>query len=164
MQKRLAQSLGMGVVLALLALRPAAGLGTMSGMPVQEMFPEARFDPALPPIDTAVAALRFPSGALGTWATCYSARGRGPLLIVRGSEANAELHRERAVLRPAAGRESVYRSGKSSFEEEFRHFADVVQRGAPVAVTPADALADLELVAAIAKGTPPHLGDARRKP
>jgi len=125
------------------------------GMPVAIRSLTARFDPALPPIDTAVAALRFASGALGTWTSCFTARAAGPLVRILGSKANAELHRDRAVLHAASGRETEYRSGIDSYEAQLRHFADVVLRGAPVAFTPADALADLELIAAICRSGPP---------
>ncbi len=119
------------------------------GMPVELRTMTAAFDPALPPIDTAVAVLRFADGALGTWTSCFTARDEGPLVRVLGSRANAELHRDRAVLRPAGGRESVFRSGVDSYEAQLRHLADVVLEGAPPVFTPADALADLALIAAI---------------
>jgi predicted dehydrogenase len=123
------------------------------GMPVEMGSMTAGFDPALPPIDTAVATMRFASGVLGTWASCFSAFDRGaPLLRVLGSEGSAELHSDRAVLRTAGGREVEYRSGADSYEAQLAHFADVVLRGAPPAVAPADALADLELIAAICAG------------
>ena len=114
----------------------------------------ARFDPALPPIDTAVAVFRLASGALGTWTSCFTARDQCPLVRLLGSRANAELHRDRAVLRTAGGRETEYRSGVDSYEAQLRDFADVVLRGAPIAVTPEDALADLELIAAICGSGP----------
>jgi predicted dehydrogenase len=119
------------------------------GMPVELKCLTAAFEEALPPIDTAVAVLRFAGGALGTWTSCFTARDHGPLVRVLGSKANAELHHDRAVLRAAGGRETVFRSGVDSYEAELRHFADVVLDGAPLAVTPADALADLMLIAAV---------------
>ena len=119
------------------------------GMPVELKGLTAAFDETLPPIDTAVAVLRFTGGAVGTWTSCFTARDEGPLVRVLGSRANAELHRDRAVLRAASGRETVFRSGVDSYEAELRHFADVVLDGAPPAVTPADALADLTLIAAV---------------
>lgn len=111
----------------------------------------ASFDPALPPLDTAVAALRFPSGALGTWTSCFSTPSSGPMLRVLGSRAHAELHYGELVLRDARGREIRYPSPKDSFQAEFEHFVDVVKRGKPVAVTPEDALADLALLEAIVR-------------
>ncbi len=119
------------------------------GMPVAVKSLTASFDPALPPVDSAVAALRFAGGALGTWTSCFTARGEGPLVRVLGSKANAELHRDHAVLRAAGGRETVFRSGVDTYEAELRHLADVVLGDAPLAFTPADALADLTLIAAI---------------
>jgi len=119
------------------------------GMPAIAGNLSAQFDPALPPADTAVATLRFASGALGTWTSCFTAHDGGPLVRVLGSRATAELYRDRAVLRPPGGRETVYRSGVDSYEAQLRHFADVVLAGRPVALTPEEALADLELVAAV---------------
>ncbi len=129
-------------------------LRRLLGMPVRVRSLTASFDPALPPIDTAVAVLEFASGTLGTWTSCFSARDDAPLLRLLGSAANAEFHRDRAVLRTAGGRETVFRSGVDSYEAQFRHFADVVLRGVPVAVTPAEALADLTLIAAICDSGP----------
>ena len=121
------------------------------GLPVKAKSLTARFNPALPPIDTAVAVLEFASGALGTWTTCFTARHEGPLLRVYGSRANAELHRDRAVLRAADGRETVLEDRTDSYEAQFRHFADVVLKGHPVAVTPEEALADLAFVESIVR-------------
>jgi len=122
------------------------------GMPAEVKSLTASFDPALPPIDTAVAVFRLASGALGTWTSCFTARDQGPLVRVLGSKATAGLYRDRAVLRTAAGRDTEYRSGIDSYEAQLRHFADVVLKGTPPAVTPVDALADLELIAAICAG------------
>ncbi len=119
------------------------------GMPVELRCLTAAFARDLPPIDTAVAVLRFPGGAVGTWTSCFSARDPGPLLRVLGSRGNAELHRDRVVRRTAGGRETTYRSGVDSYEAQLRHFADVVLDGVPPAVTPADGLADLTLIASI---------------
>ncbi len=123
---------------------------TVVGAPVGIRGFTAAFDGALPPIDTAVAALRFSGGAVGTWTSCFSARGDGPLVRVVGSRGSAELHRDRAVLH--AGGETVFHSGVDSYEAEIRHLADVVLDGTRPAVTPADALADLTLVAAVCGG------------
>jgi len=119
------------------------------GMPIELKGLTAAFEETLPPIDTAVAVMRFAGGAIGTWTSCFTARDPGPLVRVLGSRANAELHRDRAVLRTAGGRETVFRSGVDSYEAQLRHFADVVLDGSPPAVTPAAALADLRLIAAI---------------
>ena len=134
------------------------------GMPARVDALTAQFDPALPPIDTAVAVLRFASGALGTWTSCFTAHDAGPLLKVLGGKATAELYRDRAVLRPAVGREIEYRSGVDSYEAQLAHFADVVLRGAPPAVWPADARAHLTQVKAIcARGPGARRRETRRK-
>jgi len=130
------------------------------GMPVAVRSLVAQFDPELPPLDTAVAALRFAGGAVGTWTSCFAARDAAPLVRLLGSRGNAELYRDRAVLRPARGAEVVWASGADTYEAQLRHFADVVLDDAPPAITPAEALADLELIAAIAGGRRPD----RRRP
>jgi len=124
-------------------------LRRLFGMPVELRSMTGAFEPTLPPIDTAVAVLRLAGGALGTWTSCFTAWDEGPLLRVLGSRATAELHRDRAALRPARGRETVFRSRVNSYEAQLRHFADVVLDGAPLAFTPAEALADLALIAAV---------------
>jgi len=111
----------------------------------------ANFDPALAPIDTAVALFRFPSGALGTWTSCFSAHYQGPMLRVYGSKATAELGWSHALLRSRAGKETRFETQVDSFEAQFSHFCDVVKKGVPVAYTPADALDDLTLIEAIVR-------------
>lgn len=119
------------------------------GMPTQLRGLIASFDPKLPPIDTAVATMRFESGALGTWTTCFSARYDGPFLRVYGSRANVEMSWDRATMRDANGKETVCVSKRNSFGLEFEHFADVVLHGKTLAMTPEDALLDLTLVEAL---------------
>jgi predicted dehydrogenase len=134
------------------------------GMPTELKNLTAAFDEALPPIDTAVAVLRFAGGAVGTWTSCFTAHDQGPLVRMLGSKANAELHRDRAVLRTPDGRETVFRSGVNSYEAQLRHLADVVLDGAPPGVTPAGALADLTLIAAVCgSGTLPRSRSASGK-
>jgi predicted dehydrogenase len=106
----------------------------------------ASFDPKLPPVDTALALLQFPSGALGTWTSCFSARYDGPILRIYGSRANVELTWDSVTLRDAKGKTSTQLSRRNSFAEELLHFRDMVFRGVPPRVTPADALEDLALV------------------
>jgi predicted dehydrogenase len=113
----------------------------------------ARFEPTLPPIDTAIALLKFPSGALGTWTSSFSTHYAGPMLRLYGSRATAELFYDRAVLLAPDGKE-LERHPKQptdSFEEQFRHFADVVKRGKRMHVTPEETLEDLLLLDRIAK-------------
>lgn len=111
----------------------------------------AQFDPVLAPIDTAVAVMKFASGTLGTWTSCFSAHYQGPMLRVYGSKATAELYWGHALLRTGAGKETRFDAPVSSFEAQFSHFADVVKKGVPVAYTPADALADLALIESIVR-------------
>jgi predicted dehydrogenase len=109
----------------------------------------AQFDPALAPLDTAVASLRFPGGTLGTWKSCFSASHEGPMLRLYGSRANAELFYDHAHFVPRRGEAVTFQAGLNSFAAEFTHFADMVQRGTPAQYTPDEATADLELMSRI---------------
>lgn len=129
----------------------AHALRRVMGMPETVRNLTAQFDPALAPIDTAVAVLKFPSGALGTWTSCFSAHYQGPMLRVFGSKATAELYWAHAVLRTGRGKETRFETKVSSFDAQFSHFVDVVKKGVPVAYTPADALLDLTLIDAIVR-------------
>jgi predicted dehydrogenase len=119
------------------------------GVPKEVKSLTAGFSPALPPLDTAVAALRFPGGALGAWKSCFSAHHEGPMLRLYGSRANAELFYDHARLLPHRGKAATFRASVNSFAAEFTHFADMVQRGTPPGYTPEEALADLELMTRI---------------
>lgn len=121
------------------------------GMPEVVKNLTAQFDPALPPLDTALALLRFPSGALGTWTSCFSVHHRGPMLRIYGSKGTAELGWDTATLRSARGKETIFQAKVSSFDAQFSHFRDVVLGGQPVAYGPEQALLDLELVQAIVR-------------
>ncbi len=110
-----------------------------------------QFSPLLPPLDSAVALLRFDSGALGTWTSCFAVPYQGPMLRVYGTRGSAELDWESVVLRDRSGKLTQYQSTADSFALEFSHFADVVHKGAPSQLTPESALEDLALVEAIVK-------------
>jgi len=122
------------------------------GMPTEVRGFTASFDPKLPPIDTAIASMRFESGALGSWTSCYSARYDGPYLRIYGSRANLEVTWDKAVLTDATGKQTVCVSKRNSFSLEFEHFAEVVLRGKVPAVTPEDALLDLQFVDGLCRG------------
>ena len=113
----------------------------------------ASFDPKLPPIDTALATLRFDSGAVGTWTSCFCARYDGPVVRVFGSRANAELTWDSATLIEASGRKTVSSLQPNSFTAEFEHFSRVVLRGESLAYTPDEALLDLTLVESLCRAT-----------
>ena len=121
----------------------------MFGMPTQVKNLTAQFDPALLPFDTAVAVLRFPSGVLGTWTSCFSAHHRGPMLRIYGSKATAELNWDNAVLRNAKGKETIFATKVNSFEAQFGHFCDVVKKGVQPLYGPDEALLDLTLIESI---------------
>jgi predicted dehydrogenase len=121
------------------------------GMPEVVRNLTAQFDPMLSPIDTAVAVLKFPSGALGTWTSCFSAHYQGPMLRVYGSKGTAELFWNHATLRLGNGKEVSFRTDVDSFDAQFSHFHDVVKKGAALAYTPDDALLDLSLIESIVR-------------
>jgi predicted dehydrogenase len=121
------------------------------GMPEVVKNLTAQFDPVLSPIDTAVAVMKFPSGALGTWTSCFSAHYQGPMLRLYGSKATAELGWSHALLRTAAGKETLFKTDVDSFQAQFSHFADVVKKALPVAYTPEAALLDLTLIDSIVR-------------
>lgn len=122
------------------------------GMPKSVRGLVGAFDERLPPIDTAVSVMRFESGALGTWTSCFCAEYDGPLLRVFGNRANAELGWDSVTLKPFSGAEKTVKSRANSFSVQFGHFADVVLRGKPVRVTPKDALADLSMMEELCTG------------
>lgn len=120
------------------------------GLPLEIASASAGLCKKLPAPDTAVAALRFETGALGTWASCFDAKYDGPMLRVFGTLANAELFWDRLELHPRHGQTRVHRVEKDSFGAQFAHFADVVLRGVAPRVSPDEALLDLYLVELIA--------------
>lgn len=130
----------------------AALLRMLFGTPQVVKNLTASFDAKLPPLDTALALLRFESGLVGTWTSSFTVEDGGPLLRVVGTRAVAELFYDRLVVRDVKGRQSVYPAGVSSFRAELEHFADVVRKGRPLAVTPEEALADLALLEAVVAG------------
>lgn len=114
---------------------------------------QASFDSQLPPLDTALALLRFESGAVGTWTSCYSARdATSPLVRVLGEKATGELFGNRLEVTSARGKITTHAAKGDSFAAQFLHFAEVVQRGKPCDVPPSAALADLELVTELCGG------------
>jgi len=122
------------------------------GLPVEIKSLTAEFNPALKPLDTVVASLRFRSGALGQWTSCYSAAASGPIITVRGSKANAELYWHQIVLTPHRGKPKTVAAGPDSFLMQFRHFAQAVVLDKPLALNPAEALADLAFMQGLVQG------------
>jgi predicted dehydrogenase len=120
------------------------------GMPIEISSLSAGLCPGLPAPDTAVAALRFPGGTLGTWNSCFGARREGPMLELFGSKASAALFWHEAVLSASNGRKTAVTSKRDSFAAEFVHFADVVRRGVSPRVTPEEALLDLRIAERVA--------------
>jgi predicted dehydrogenase len=128
-------------------------LREICGMPVEVKNFSAQFDPALIPIDSAVAAMKFKSGALGIWRSCFSAKLNSeiPMLRAYGSKGTLEIYRERLVFIPLNGRETRLSSKHDGFYEQFTHFAEAVTQGKKLKFTPPQALQDLELMEMIVK-------------
>jgi predicted dehydrogenase len=122
------------------------------GDPVVVKSITAQFNPALPPVDTAVAVMQFESGALGTWTSCFTARGEAPMLRVYGSKANAEWYWSHVEMTTATGVTTRAEPKEYAFTAQFRHFADVVVRNLAPAMTPEEALGDLVLIDRILRG------------
>lgn len=129
----------------------ACALRALAGTPKVLKNATAQFDPSLPPIDTAVALLQFPSGALGTWTSCFTAHDSNPMLRMLGSKGTLELGWDTVTFTNPKGKETLFKGKGNSFELQFSHFVDVVKNGAEVAYPASEALADLELIDAIAK-------------
>ena len=122
------------------------------GDPIEVRGLSALQDPSLPPVDTVSAALRFESGALGTWTSCFSARQQGPLLRLYGTKADAAWDGDHVELVTASGKVTRAELKENSFTTQFRHFADVVVKGATPEVTPEQTLGDLVLMERLVKG------------
>jgi predicted dehydrogenase len=121
------------------------------GMPEVVKQLTASFEPSLPPVDTALGLVRFDSGAVGTWTSCFTAHYQGPMLRVYGKKANAELYWDHLLVRDPKGREVRHAQKKPSFVAQFEHFADVVQRGVTPQVSAEEALKDLILLETLLK-------------
>lgn len=111
---------------------------------------QASFTSTLPPMDTALALLKFESGAVGTWTSCFTARDPGsPMVRVFGDQATASLYYDRLEVVSARGKQTRYDAERDSFAAQFEHFADVVHSGKPMDVPPPAALADLQLISKV---------------
>jgi predicted dehydrogenase len=122
------------------------------GLPTELKSLQALFNPATPPLDTALAVLRLRGGALASWISCFNHAVAGPMLTVRGTKATLELHHEHAVLRPHSGRPTTVKAKGIGFESQFLHFADAVLKHRPLAYSPREAVADLALMQGIVQG------------
>lgn len=120
----------------------------MFGMPVDVLPLTASYNPRLPPLDTAVAALRFESGVAGVWRSCFSVDTgtEVPMLRVYGTRGRVDVYYSRSVLSPLTGRPRTFRSPQNGFYHELDHFHACVTQGRKPAFRPEQALADLELI------------------
>jgi predicted dehydrogenase len=123
------------------------------GMPERVENLTALGDPALSPVDTAVAIFSFESGALGVFRSCFSAKTTGEVPIVRayGSRANLEIHYGRSELLVHGKKPVVVTSRENGFYHEFVHFASAAVGREKLRFEPRAALADLELIASIVR-------------
>lgn len=124
----------------------ACALRTLAGTPKVLKNATALFNPGLPPIDTALALLQFPSGALGTWSSCFTAHDSNPMLRILGSDGTLEMGWDNVSFTNPKGKQTKYEGKGDSMTRQFSHFADVVKSGVSIAYPPSEALADLELI------------------
>ena len=122
------------------------------GLPLEIRRLTAQYNPSLHPLDTVVAALRFPGGILGSWTSCYAAADQGPILTVRGSKANAVFSWHESMLQPHGGKTLRVAAGGNGMTRQFRHFAETVRSGRPFALAPAETLADLAMMQGLIQG------------
>jgi predicted dehydrogenase len=122
------------------------------GDPVEVRGLQALQEPALSPVDTIAVAMRFESGALGTWSSCFSAPLDGPKIRITGTKGVASWTPTEAELVSRRGAVTRSEPKEDSFTGQFRHFADVVVSGVEPQVTPADTLGDLALMERLVKG------------
>ena len=123
------------------------------GYPVELKSLNAQFNPSLKPLDTSLGVLRFGSGAVGSWISCFAAEGgHAPMLSLRGSRADLHIHRDHAVLAAHVGKPRIYKAPHDSFYGQFLNFADAVTTNAPLAYRPDEALADLALMQSLVQG------------
>lgn len=129
----------------------ACALRALAGTPKVLKNATALFNPGLPPIDTALALLQFPSGALGTWSSCFTAHDSNPMLRILGSKGTLEMGWDEVSFTSPKGKVTTFKGKGDSFTRQFSHFVDVVQNGAELAYPVSEALADLELIDAIVR-------------
>jgi predicted dehydrogenase len=122
------------------------------GLPTEIRRLTAQFSPALPPLDTVAAALRFRSGALGLWLSSFSADAGGPMLALHGSKGALTIHWDRAVLNPLRGAARTFKAPQGSWPGQFRHFADAALGRKALAFSPREALADLAFMQGLVQG------------
>ncbi len=122
------------------------------GLPVELKSLTAQFSPSLPPLDSCLGVMRFRSGALGTWTSCFASSGGGPMLALRGSRADLEIHWDHAILKAHVGRSRRYQAPHDSFTGQFLHFARACRGLEPLAFSPREALADLAFMQGLVEG------------
>lgn len=126
------------------------------GMPVVTGKQHAHFNPLARPIDTAIATLRFKSGALGIWKSCFGAKPSAeiPMLQVYGSLGSVQIFHDYSIWHDLKGKTERFDSKKTGFYGQFLHFADVATGRSKLRFQPSDALLDLELIEKIARQAP----------
>jgi predicted dehydrogenase len=122
------------------------------GDPVEVRGFRALQEPSLSPVDTIAVSMRFESGALGSWTSCFSAPLEGPKIRIAGTRGVASWYPDHAELVSARGTVTRSECKENSFTAQFRHFADVVVSGATPLVTPEETLGDLALMERLVKG------------
>jgi predicted dehydrogenase len=116
------------------------------GMPKEAKSITASFNPALKPIDTAVAALKFANGAVGVWRSCFSVSAQEPRLRLSGSRGDLDFWADRIALQKHGGQKREFVAKHSAFYHQFMHFHAVISGKTKLAFTPEEALLDLEFM------------------
>lgn len=106
--------------------------------------------PDLPPADTLAAALRFASGALGSYTVTFALEYTGPHpdLTLVGERGVLAVSRTGLTMTTAAGSQHQALSSRA-VEREYSAFADAVQHGIPHRNTPQAALVDVQVIDAL---------------
>lgn len=107
--------------------------------------------PDLPPADSMAVALRFASGALGTYLITYAVGSTlgDDAIHIGGTEGSLRVSRGELILRRGEEEERQEFDVRISVREELAGFLAAVQDGTPHRNAPQEALADLAVVEAM---------------
>ena len=130
------------------AVHLVAALRLVLGEIAQVTATTALFAADLPPVDSAAAALRFESGAIGSLVVSYAAASPwgAPLTIV-GEQGSLRVQRGRIEVAASDGSVDVIECGKlHGVQRELAAFAQAIRHGTPHRNPPEEALRDLAVI------------------
>ena len=107
--------------------------------------------PDLPPADTLSAAVRFSGGALASYSATYAMGGPESPLQVTGPQGALLVTCDRVELWRKGQPSQVWEehSGEDGMVAMYQDFANAIRTGRPPCSTPAEGLADLQLIVAM---------------